>query len=196
MAQATNGNRTNKGYVERVESQTQGKAIGSLELWVNSTTVRTVNSTDRSGQPVQRELLNVNTVGHFAGWNGVAYALGDDVFADGEAVFVNVTMAGALKERFEKLNLGKGALVRFYGTFARDEFTGRDGQQRVSVNCNARQFELIWRKNENAAKPTTAASEQKQTTPPPATQPQTPTATTAETLGDLTDDDIAEFDFQ
>ena len=144
MANNNNNVKFERGYLERVDAKTEGKAIGSLELWVN----KVEQSTTPSGEIV----LNLNTNGHFSKIQGIDYALGADAYSgENGLMYVQCTAWSMVKDRLIKLNVRKGFKLRIYGTFEKETYQANDGTPRTAVRVKAiKQFEVdVWPKDNN-----------------------------------------------
>lgn len=128
----------NRGFIGNRKAPEGVKAAhGSLELGVLEVGTR---------QAGEKQVITINTIGSFAGPSGIAYALGDDVFANGDGtVFIHVNCWDYVRENVEKMNLQRGDRIVVYGWFTRNEYTTRSGEARVNVQVNAEKIEIFRR---------------------------------------------------
>ena len=126
-----NKKRYQRGYVTRVDKSREGKATGSLELWVNS-----VDDPATGGNG--KRYVRLSCSGTFAKSSGIPYALGD-VQNENGTLFVRVTVFEPLCDAVIKMGLSKGSRAQFYGNFEVSEYNGKK-----YVDCIAQRVEKKW----------------------------------------------------
>lgn len=123
--------RYQRGYVARADKSREGKATGSLELWVNSVDAP---ATGANG----KRYVRLSCSGTFAKSSGIPYALGD-VQNENNTLFVRVTVFEPLCDSVIKMGLSKGSRAQFYGNFEVSEYNGKK-----YVDCIAQRVEKKW----------------------------------------------------
>lgn len=143
------------GYVTREVSDTVGKAVGSLAMYLTKPIeVKKTGAANEVGE--------VSLNGRFQSNSGIPYALGDDILdpKDGH-MFMTASAWSYALDSFKRLNLQKGALIQVYGTFEVQEFKRNDGTVGKSVVCkDIKKFDVLafGKADGDAAAPAAAAT--------------------------------------
>lgn len=164
MSEERNKVNYNRGYLERVGAKDNpaSKIHGSIQFRVKSTKASNANGKD---------IFQIDGFGYYPKSSGIPYAFGDDMlYGEKGAISVRATAWERLAGFVQKMNIREGDVIRVYGFFKKNTWTGQSGETRNSLDCTVSHVEIDFRNKNTAAEvvsatPTIAINDQANTAP-------------------------------
>jgi len=141
-----------RGAIERIgaKDDPNARVHGSLQMRVKSAEKRTTQT--------GKQTFQIDGYGYFAGPSGIEYAFGGSkILGPNGAVTMRATAWDNMSGFVENMHIRPGDLIRVYGSWKVHTWTGKDGQERHSLEASVSKVEIDLRNKDQAQTATTQA---------------------------------------
>ena len=154
-----------RGALERIgtKDDPNARVHGALQMRVKSAEKRTTQT--------GKQTYQVDGYGYFAGPSGIEYAFGKKILGPNGAVTMRATAWDKMSDFVENMHIHSGDLIRVYGSWKIHTWTGKDGQERHSLEASVSKVEIDLRNKEAHTATTPAQTPVVAPAPAPAPAP-------------------------